>query len=63
MRRVRQLGGWCLSERPASWKDMCGAVIFLGHANYPPLPPKHVHFVAFSLSCFCAYVSPVSPVL
>ena len=33
MRRVRQLGGWCLSERPASWSDMCGAVILVDAAK------------------------------
>ena len=28
-----------------------------------PLRPKHVHFVAFSVSCFCAYAFDVSPIL
>ena len=35
----------------------------LAHANYPPLRPKHVHFVAFSVSCFRAHVFHVSLVL
>ena len=32
-RRVRQLGGWCLSERPASRGDLFGAVILVDAAK------------------------------
>ena len=33
MRRVRQLGGWCLSERPSSRGDLFGAVILVDAAK------------------------------
>ena len=33
MRRVRQLGGWCLSERPASREDLYGAVVLVDAAK------------------------------